>query len=281
MSESTFDRLMQSGATHSAVRKPRDLPVAGVSVGAPVRRLVNAEELFDIRQQAEFFVSLGQTDQAVRILENRISENGEASPLAYLDLLKIFHSLALKADFRQIREDFNLLFNAKVPDFAAFGDEGRELQDYPHVLANIEAAWSSPRATDMLEALLFRDQWNEAREVFDLAAFRDLLLLHTIAQTAAALPDELVVAVAPSMLRPFPARKSALGAVSAPVDLSGELALPTLDGAGELDIDLSEPMASAAATATPDALELPSDLANLINFELPSGQTKGGPVPDK
>lgn len=279
MSESTFDRLMQSGVTHSAVRKPRDLPVAGVSVGAPVRRLVNAEELFDIRQQAEFFVSLGQTDQAVRILENRISENGEASPLAYLDLLKVFHSLGLKADFRQIREDFNLLFNAKVPDFAAFGEEGRELQDYPHVLAEVEAAWRSPQAADMVEALLFRDQWNEAREVFDLAAFRDLLLLHAIAQTAAALPDELVVAAAPSMLRPFPARRNAPGAVSVAGDLSAEVALPKLDGAGDLDIDLSEPVAGSAPTA--DALELPSDLASLINFELSAGQSKGGPVPDK
>ncbi len=279
MSESTFDRLMQSGATHSAVRKPRDLPVAGVSVGAPVRRLVNAEELFDIRQQAEFFVSLGQTDQAVRILENRISENGEASPLAYLDLLKIFHSLGLKADFRQIREDFNLLFNAKVPDFAAFGEEGRELWDYPHVLADIEVAWKSPQAADMVEALLFRDQWDEAREVFDLAAFRDLLLLHTIVQAAAALPDELVVAAAPSMLRPYPARKGAAGGLSVPGELSPELVLPTLDGAGEVDIDLSEPVAGGAPSV--DALELPSDLANLINFELSGEPRKGGPAPDK
>ena len=279
MSESTFDRLMQSGVTHSAVRKPRDLPVAGVSVGAPVRRLVNAEELFDIRQQAEFFVSLGQTDQAVRILENRISENGEASPLAYLDLLNIFHSLGLKADFRQIREDFNLLFNAKVPDFAAFGDEGRGLEDYPHVLAEVEAAWKAPKAADVVEALLIRDQWSEAGEVFDLAAFRDLLLLHAIAQTAAGLPDELVVAAAPSLLRPFPARRNAPGAVSAPGDLSAEVALPKLDGAGDLDIDLSEPVAGSAPAA--DALELPSDLANLINFELSGGQSKRGPVPGK
>ena len=147
------------------------------------------------------------------------------------------------------------------------------------MLAEVEAAWKAPKAADVVEALLIRDQWNEAGEVFDLAAFRDLLLLHAIAQTAAGLPDELVVAAAPSLLRPFPARRNAPGAVSAPGDLSAEVALPKLDGAGDLDIDLSEPVAGSAPAA--DALELPSDLANLINFELSGGQSKRGPVPGK
>ena len=286
MSESTFDRLMQSGATHSAVRKPRGPQVVGAAMASPNRRLVNADELFDIRQQADFFVSLGQTDQAVRILENRISENGEASPLAYLDLLKIFHALGLKADFRQVREDFNLLFNAKVPDFAAYGDEGRGAEGYPEALAEVEAVWGTPQAPDCIETMLFRDQWSTAREVFDLAAFKDFLLLHAVAQSAAVLPDEMLSAPPSGVGRAMPANQfgptvPGSGLVSSrPSGVGGlpsGLRLPALDGA--VDIDLSDPL--VPHLAEPEMLELPSDLANLIDFNSPASGNKPGTAGSK
>ena len=189
MSESNFDKLMASGQAHSALRKGPLPPAAEISrpQGLQVEpaRSINSEELFDIRQQAEFFVSLGQTDQAVRILENRIIENGESSPLIYLDLLKILHAVGLKSDFRQFREDFNLLFNGKVPEFASFKDEGRGLEAYPHVLAHVIALWATPKVLMVIEASIFRDPWDDKSPPFELAAFRDLLLLHAIAQSNA------------------------------------------------------------------------------------------------
>lgn len=187
MSESSFDKLMASGQAHSALRKGPLPPAAEISrpPGLKVEpaRSINSEALFDIRQQAEFFVSLGQTDQAVRILENRIIENGESSPLIYLDLLKILHAVGLKSDFRQFREDFNLLFNGKVPEFGSFGDEGKSLEEYPHVLAHIIALWTTPKVLMVIEASIFRDPWDDKSPPFELAAFRDLLLLHAIAQS--------------------------------------------------------------------------------------------------
>jgi hypothetical protein len=286
MSESTFDRLMQSGASHSAVRKSRQAetaaPPAGAVAGAS-RRLINAEELFDIRQQAEFFVSLGQTDQAVRILENRISESGESSPLAYLDLMKIFHSLGLKADFRQVSEDFNVLFNVRVPEFAGFDKEGRDLEDYPDVLATVTAVWGKPEIFANIEALLFRDQWNTQREPVDLAAFRDLLLLHAVAHTASGLPDEIHAATHRSIPRsPFSEAPKFMPQALAPT--SATEPLPQLDVAGvvdvdvDLDIDLSLPepgLASANADGAPHAAVEPG---NLMDFDLPKlPDDLGGP----
>jgi hypothetical protein len=286
MSESTFDRLMQSGASHSAVRKSRQAetaaPPAGAVAGAS-RRLINSEELFDIRQQAEFFVSLGQTDQAVRILENRISESGESSPLAYLDLMKIFHSLGLKADFRQVSEDFNVLFNVRVPEFAGFDKEGRDLEDYPDVLATVTAVWGKPEIFANIEALLFRDQWNTQREPVDLAAFRDLLLLHAVAHTASGLPDEIHAATHRSIPRsPFSEAPKFMPQALAPT--SATEPLPQLDVAGvvdvdvDLDIDLSLPepgLASANADGAPHAAVEPG---NLMDFDLPKlPDDLGGP----
>ena len=273
MSESNFDNLMQSGKAHSALRRG-PLPA---SSGAPATRslplgparVINSEQLFDIRQQAEFFVSLGQTDQAVRILENQINDSGESSPLVYLDLLKIFHSLSLKTDFRQFREDFNLLFNGKVPEFASFKDEGKSLEDYPQVLAHITALWNTPKVLMVIEGSIFRDPVDEKSVPFELAAFRDLLLLHAVAQSTAD-PDAPVSDLAPlhagvtAAYRPMggaggtvatmSARSLASGPAKTPKIASVDIALNTEPGYlqvtpdgpvqhPDLDIDLTDLMA--------------------------------------
>jgi hypothetical protein len=294
MSESTFDRLMQSGTTHSAVRKPSPRPdEPGQPRPAPPQRQLNTDDLFDIRQQAEFFVSLGQTDQAVRILENRISESGESSPLAYLDLLKIFHSLGLKADFRQVREDFNLLFNAQVPEYASFADEGRDLDAYPEILESLVQAWGKPEILPTIEALVFRDQWTSHSELLDLAVFRDLLLLHAVAQMAATLPDQLQAAVGRNMPRsPFSSATKAVVQTpaspvlalpeSAPPD-SDNVPLPPLAGAAEVDIDLSDlalefELDPPPTFAAPAQMAVNPDPGNLIDFDLPKlPDEEGGP----
>lgn len=137
--------------------------------------------LFDVRQQAEFFLSLGQTDQAIRVLKDRIREGGVDSPLMYLDLLKIFHLLGMKEAYGHCREEFKHLFKGRVPDYADFGDEGRHLETYPQVLAPISLLWPSPEVLPVIESFIFRDPADGLDDDLDLAAFRDLVLLHAVA----------------------------------------------------------------------------------------------------
>lgn len=274
MSESNFDKLMQSGQSHTALRRgplPPPVPVPQTQV-QPIDsvRAINSEQLFDVRQQAEFFVSLGQTDQAVRILENRISDNGESSPLIYLDLLKIFYTLGLKTDFHQFREDFNLLFNGRVPEFAHFKDEGKGLEEYPHLLAHITALWSRPNVLKVIEASIFRDPLDDKSPPFDLAAFRDLLLLHAIAQTNFN-PDAVLSRPMPLTVAPVQTNDSlktqagfARVAPAAPAPDSTELDLDLSD----LEFSSPSPVVSPAATAAPEAALPPVD-DNLLNFDLP------------
>ena len=281
MSESTFDQLMQSDDTHSGVRRSRSSD-PGQAAMVVNRKSVTSEDLFDIRQQAEFFVSLGQTDQAVRILETRISENRESSPLAYLDLLKIFHSLGLRADFRQVREDFNLLFNARVPEFSNFNDEGKELEEYPDMLAEITASWGTPMVFAAIEVGLFRDQWQPQNDFFDLAAFRDLLLLHAIAQGVAAAQDSSLEAARKGIS--FPALPVLSGRVTQrsnathpSVDGSANAPLPVIDVTQLLDIDLTDLIEQAVSTtgATGPATTTPPasfNAGNLIDFDLTDSQ---------
>lgn len=262
MSESTFDRLMQSGAVHSAVRRSRDFaPSVPVAIepsqadrsGASGRR-INSEELFDIRQRAEFFVSLGQTDQAVQVLESRIAQEGESSPQAYLDLLKLFHSLGLKADYGQVRQDFSAVFNAQIPEFADFVHEGRPLEEYPGTVDRLIAAWSTPGVLDLIEALLYRVEPGSPSELFDLQAFRDLLTLHAVAQGV----------------------RSGIGLSSG----AFRAPLPVIDHEQSLDIDLTElikPDQAANSHGSSPVPTLPAvqsepvkdePAGNLIDFDL-------------
>ncbi len=265
MSESNFDNLMQSGQAHSGIRKG---PLPRQAEAPPTRsqpmemaRSINSDKVFDVRQKADFFVSLGQTDQAVRVLEDQINESGETSPLLYLDLLGILHNLGLRQDYHQFKEDFNLLFNSRVPDFVAYGQEGRSLEEYPQVLAHITALWPTRKAQMVIEASIFRDTLDESSKPFDLAAFRDLLLLHAIAQTNArgGLGTSDLSPLSPSIAESAAVRQVAapLQSVDIPLETrGGMLPMPTPSRASttDLDLDLNDLVAPSVLPAEPDGV---------------------------
>lgn len=156
--------------------------LANATAHASLVRSLNSAAISEIRHQAEFFVTLGKTDQAATLLKKQIRESEEPNPFVYLDLLSLLHALGLKIEFQQYCQDFNLLFNGTVPEFAFFKDEGRDLESYPDVLARIAGQWPNVKVLELIEACIFRDPWAEQSQPFDLAALRDLLLLHEIAR---------------------------------------------------------------------------------------------------
>lgn len=154
----------------------------GSGLGAlGVSRVVAAEELFDIQEQADFFLSLGQPDQAVEVLKNHITDNVETSALAYMDLFNIYHKTNRKNDYAELREEFNRVFNAQVPWFDAYGAQSNGLEDFPQVLRPIQASWARPHeAQDVIEESIFRQP--EQDQTLDMAAYRELMLLYALAK---------------------------------------------------------------------------------------------------
>ena len=146
-------------------------------------RYVNTEELFDVQQQSDFFVSLGQHDQAIAVLSEHIADNPETSALAYLDLLRIYHSLDRRDDYARVGREFERAFNAQVPAFEQFAEVGHGLEHYRATLARIEAQWPEPGTLGLIEELVFRKPGARGDdESFDLAAYRELLLLYSVAK---------------------------------------------------------------------------------------------------
>lgn len=150
-------------------------------------RSVATEELFDLQQQVEFFISLGQTEQAVNVLVTHLSDGQQPSPLAYLDLLKLYHQLNRREAYDALREDFNRYFNGNAPTFDKHAISRRGLERYTKAMSRLQALWPKKEVLTLIEASLFRkpaEQGDLAEhgEVFDLEAYRELLLLYGIAR---------------------------------------------------------------------------------------------------
>ena len=180
MSDSKFDSFMTTGTERHQSQAPLSSKTA-----APSKTLVlnlNSEATLDIRQQAEFFVSLGQTGRAIRILQKKIDTGEDANPLIYLDLLGLYHSAKQKVEFQALRDEFNSLFSGVVPEFSMFKNEGSDLEFYSEELNRISDFWPTPEVLVLIESYVFQNPRNPQSRSFALAAFRELLLLHSVAQ---------------------------------------------------------------------------------------------------
>jgi hypothetical protein len=146
--------------------------------GAP--RDVTIEELIDLEQQAEFFVVLGQDEAAIDLLMEHLRSTGGGSPLPYLKLLEIYRRRGDREAYERTRTRFNHRFNAYAPEWGADLAAGRSLDDYAGVVPRLQQVWPRPLdAMAELEALLFR---KSRGELFDLPAYREVLLLYSLAR---------------------------------------------------------------------------------------------------
>ena len=157
---------------------PRDRPRFSVSVPF-VPRTVKVPELFDLQQQVEFFSSLGQQEQAIALLRKHLVNNVKTSALVYLDLLDLYHQTGNKADFENLRDDFNRVFNTLITPFERYVTTGAGTSAYGAVLLRVQAAWPTRQVFQVIEDAMFREPGNPA-EVLTLEEYRELLLLHAV-----------------------------------------------------------------------------------------------------
>lgn len=209
------------------------------SMNASLRAL-NTQEMLDVRQQAEFFMTLGQHEDAIHLLQDSISHSDDSNPLVYLDLLRVLHTLGRKSDYDHYRAAFNELFSGHVPAYAEFNQIREGLEAYPDVCQQISALWPSEEVVSYIEQCLVRASADDRAHAFDLEAFRDLLMLHGVARRMAASSE--------SKLQPFSAARASSPADTSPSAYLATSALtvpppvePTAPASTTVDLDLSEP----------------------------------------
>jgi len=160
------------------IKRPSGFSHSGFSIG----RAIDSGVVLNAREQAEFFVALGQSNKAIEVLSNRIAQVGESSPLVGLDLLKIYHAEGQQDDFEFMRREFMRWFAVRVPAFDMFTNKGQSLESYPHTERNIVDLWPTPPVLEYIEACIYQGAEKSDGIVFDMQAYLDLLLLYGVAK---------------------------------------------------------------------------------------------------
>lgn len=272
-------------AGHQSVSRVGDMASSPASI-----RTINTKEMLDVRQQAEFFMALGQHEGAVKVLADSISSSDDANPLVYLDLLKILHTLSRRADFERYRADFNQQFTARVPEYSNFLLEGNGLEAYEDICKQIVVLWPTDYTVDFIEQCLVRLPEDDPEQGIDLEAFKDLLLLYGVLKRLDQTVDSAIV--------PFSSTRIGNSQIATLTpESSGS---PTLSGQGTVPPLAAVPAAlesSAEAAAVDLSLDLDLDLSldvggapeptppndNLINFDMTGYglETDSKPPPKK
>lgn len=152
-------------------------------------RMVGVEELLDVHDKADFFLSIGEVEQAVAILESHVHDQVETSALPWMDLLELYHSLGRRRDFERVSGEFREHFAVQVPDFEHFGEPTPTLENYSRALSRIVGLWPTRRVLDVIEESIFRKPGLPGAEPFSLEAYRELVLLYHIATDVAPEPE--------------------------------------------------------------------------------------------
>jgi hypothetical protein len=154
------------------------VPAPITDPGAPV----TVEELLDMQQQVEFFLVLGQADAAIELLRGRV-DTGSSSALPYLKLMEIYQSQGDVTSFADLGKRFSERFNAVPPAWGGDMNEGKMLEAYGEVLAGVQKIWGDAAVSmALLQNLLTFGPEGDELQGFDLPAYRDLLLLYSLAR---------------------------------------------------------------------------------------------------
>lgn len=185
-------------------------------------RMVGVEELIDVHDKADFFLSIGETEQAIAALESHVHDQVETGALAWMHLLDLYHSLGRRLEYERVRAEFAQHFGVQVPDFEHFDEAGAPLESHGRAVGRIVALWPAQEVLEVIEESIFRKPGLPGTEPFTLEAYRELVLLYHIAKEM------------------LPAEQPRVPAPIAAVDERERLMIPPASARLGVDIELDE-----------------------------------------
>ncbi len=137
----------------------------------------------DILDQAEVYMAHGHGELAIHLLQEHLRAAPAESPVPWLLLLDLLHrngdTTGYAAASAECRRHFNI--NLTGHPISQDSDSGMGLEAYPHLLDQLVTVWGTPNTDDFFRDLLY-DNRGGTRVGFDPRAYRDILMLRTIAQ---------------------------------------------------------------------------------------------------
>ena len=143
---------------------------------------VKVEEISDVTQEAEFWMSVNDPHRAIEILDSQAKLERPDSPLPWLYLLDLYRIIKDKEKYDELKTRFSALFNAYIPEFESTTEVAtqRHVDDMPHLMGKICDLWNSTEIVPFLQSLLVDDREGQ-RVGFELSVYKDLLMLIAIA----------------------------------------------------------------------------------------------------
>lgn len=242
----------------------------------------DVDTLVDLNQHCEFFDSLGQRADAVAVLEDFVGRHPSASELPYLWLLRLSEEQGRDDERLRWSRRYEQVFGRAAPAPEAYDRSSQGLLGQDRLLGDLQALWPTARAQELLRQAAFGRPGVGPMSQPTLAAYQEVLLLHTLAQVLLAEP-------APPVPTPVPASAGSSEAwpsvAVAPVAFQVEK--PLAEEPRPLDLDLGldltlpdaapppPPPDNAPPSAEPERRELPMLDFDLFELEPKPGNGEG------
>jgi Tfp pilus assembly protein FimV len=162
---------------------PELLPVQHMAEIPPPPDEASATEVKeDILDQAEVYMAFGHGELAIHLLQEHLREAPSESPVPWLLLLDLLHREGDTAGYTAASAECRRYFNVNLSNYQGPDNEaGQGLEAYTHVLEQLVKAWNTPDINGFFDDLIF-DHRGGTRIGFEPDAYRDILLLRTVAQ---------------------------------------------------------------------------------------------------
>jgi hypothetical protein len=175
--------IKQAAKPPAPQRMPEISPQRMPEIAPPPAAIESTEVKDDILDQAEVFMAHGHGEIAINLLQEHVRDAPDESPVPWLLLLDLLHrendTAGYAAASAECRRHFNI--NLTGHPVSQDNDSGRGLEAYPHLLEQLEKVWGTPSTDDFFRDLLY-DNRGGTRVGFEPSAYRDILMLRTIAQ---------------------------------------------------------------------------------------------------
>jgi hypothetical protein len=171
---SEMAKMPEAGAAPAPQRMPEI---------APPPRDEGTEVKEDILDQAEVYMAHGHADLAIHLLQEHLREAPTESPVPWLLLLDLLHRAGDTAGYAAASTECRRYFNVNLTGhpISQDNDSGKGLEAYPHLMERLVSVWNTPERDAFIQDLVY-DNRGGTRMGFEPGAYRDILLLRTIAQ---------------------------------------------------------------------------------------------------
>ena len=171
---------VESAKSTLALEQQEDLNFEEIDIAVPA-----VEEISDVMQEAEFWISLRDSQRAIEVLAPYATTDHPTSPLPWLYLFELYADSNQRTNYDDLHERFQRVFNGKIPTWEELEQQPppvylRGIEDIPHICDKIVALWWTEQSVPYLESLLLDDR-DGNRIGFDLPVYRELMFLIGIA----------------------------------------------------------------------------------------------------